>query len=296
MELRSKIFLLVITLLCMAAVPMSAIAADVYVDVDGNDTTGDGTSGIPWETIGYAVSQASDGDTIIVRDGTYTENIEIGKQLTIRSENGAALTTVTAEDPSKNVLSVTADNVTIDDLTISGATEAPMAGIYLFSSENSSIVNNICSGSDNGIYLDYSDNITISNNTCLDNTTNGIYLYRSEDVTILDNNCNTNDYGILIEGSTRIEITGNTCSENGVGIRVLPSEDVTISNNTCENNDYGLYISYYTGYTVDDFTNLIAGNTLDNNSKAESYFEDIRGTQNSSSDSGTCFITSASWL
>jgi nitrous oxidase accessory protein len=294
MRLRSKIFLLVITLFYMAAVPMSAIAADVYVDDNGNDTTGDGTSIIPWKTIGYAVSQASDGDTIILRDGTYTENIEIDKQLTIRSENGAILAIVTAADPNENVLFITADKVTIDGLTISGATEVQMAGIYLYSSDNSSILNNICSGNYNGVYLYYSDNATVSNNTCSDNT-NGIYLYRSEDVTISDNNCDTNDYGILIEGSSRIAINGNTCSENGVGIRVLPSEDVTISNNTCENNDYGLYISYYTGYNADDFNDLIAGNTLENNNVGQYYFEDISGTQGSSSDS-TCFIKSARCL
>ncbi len=317
MELRSKIFLLVITLFCMAAVPMLAIAADVYVADNGNDTTGDGTLATPWKTIGYAVSQASDSDTIIVRDGTYTENIDIDKQLTIRSENGAASTTITAANPNENVLSVTADNVSIDGLTITGSTETPMAGIYLFSSENSSIVNNICSDNENGIYLDYSDNITVSNNTLSDNTygiylylsgdvtvsnntlsdnTYGIYLYRSEDVTISANNCDTNDYGILIDGSNRIAITGNTCSENGVGIKVYDSLEINISNNTCENNDYGLYIQYYTGYTVDDFNGLIAGNTLENNNEGQYYFEDISATQGSGGDSGTCFITSASWL
>jgi len=30
------------------------------------------------------------GDTIIVRDGTYYENLEVDKQLTIKSENGSA--------------------------------------------------------------------------------------------------------------------------------------------------------------------------------------------------------------
>ncbi len=293
---------------------MSAIATDVYVDDNGDDTTGDGTSAIPWKTIGYAVSQASDGDTIIVMDGKYTENIEIDKQLTIKSDHGAESTTVTAADPSKNVLSVKADNVTIDGLTITGSTEIPMAGIYLLYSGNSRIVNNICSGNANGIYLDYSDNISVSNNTLSDNThgiyiyssedvtvsnntcsdnTNGIYIYNSKDVTVSDNSCNTNVYGLLIKESTRIAITGNTCSENGVGIKVYLSLEVNISNNTCEDNDYGLYILYYTGYTADDFNGIIADNTLENNTKGQYIFEDISGTQDSSSDSGTCFIKSA---
>ena len=40
--------------------------------------------------IQWAVDNASAGDTIIVRDGTYYENVIIGKQLTIKSENGSA--------------------------------------------------------------------------------------------------------------------------------------------------------------------------------------------------------------
>jgi len=40
--------------------------------------------------IQWAVDSASDGDTIIVRDGNYYENVVVNKQLTIKSENGSA--------------------------------------------------------------------------------------------------------------------------------------------------------------------------------------------------------------
>ena len=39
--------------------------------------------------IEWAVDNASAGDTIIVRDGTYTEHVYVNKSLTIQSENGA---------------------------------------------------------------------------------------------------------------------------------------------------------------------------------------------------------------
>ena len=38
--------------------------------------------------IQWAVDNASAGDTIIVRDGTYTENIAVTKSLTIKSSSG----------------------------------------------------------------------------------------------------------------------------------------------------------------------------------------------------------------
>jgi pectin methylesterase-like acyl-CoA thioesterase len=43
-----------------------------------------------------AVDAASAGDTIIVRDGTYTENVDVNKRLTIRFENGSGKTIVQA--------------------------------------------------------------------------------------------------------------------------------------------------------------------------------------------------------
>lgn len=36
----------------------------------------------------WLVNNASAGDTIIARDGTYTENVDVNKSLTIQSENG----------------------------------------------------------------------------------------------------------------------------------------------------------------------------------------------------------------
>ena len=52
-----------------------------------------------YATIQGAVDAASPGDTIIVRDGTYIENVDVNKDhLTIQSENGAEATIVKAAD------------------------------------------------------------------------------------------------------------------------------------------------------------------------------------------------------
>ena len=60
-----------------------------------------GTSYVPddYSTIQAAVNAASPDDTIIIRDGTYTENVDVNKDhLTIQSENGADSTIVQAAD------------------------------------------------------------------------------------------------------------------------------------------------------------------------------------------------------
>lgn len=46
--------------------------AIVYISPAGNDSTGNGTSGNPWQTISKAVSSTSSGDTINCLAGTYT--------------------------------------------------------------------------------------------------------------------------------------------------------------------------------------------------------------------------------
>lgn len=47
-------------------------SATYYISPTGNDTTGDGTTGTPWLTLNKAFSQMSGGDTLIIKDGTYT--------------------------------------------------------------------------------------------------------------------------------------------------------------------------------------------------------------------------------
>ncbi|MFC1787159.1 hypothetical protein ACFLY8_03920, partial [Halobacteriota archaeon] len=83
-----------------------------------------------YSTIQAAVNAASEGDTIIVRDGTYTENIVVDKKLTIQSENGSDFTMVRAQNSDDHVFNVMADYVNISGFTVEGAS-SPKSGIYL---------------------------------------------------------------------------------------------------------------------------------------------------------------------
>lgn len=49
-----------------------AHSATYYISPSGNDTTGNGTTGTPWATLSKAFDEMSGGDTLIVKDGTYT--------------------------------------------------------------------------------------------------------------------------------------------------------------------------------------------------------------------------------
>jgi nitrous oxidase accessory protein NosD len=76
-------------LILLAALIGTAGAADWYVN-EG-------------DSIQAAINSAVACDTIIVQDGTYQENVDVDKQLTIRSENGSASCIVNASDPCDHV-------------------------------------------------------------------------------------------------------------------------------------------------------------------------------------------------
>ena len=97
-------------------------------------------------TIQSAIDSANPGDTIIVRDGIYTENVKLNKpHLTIKSENGAEGTIVQAADSNSNIFEIAENYVTIEGFTIKGG----KSGVYIGKLDN---INRIA---------DYS---TISNN------------------------------------------------------------------------------------------------------------------------------------
>ncbi|MGC9443668.1 MAG: right-handed parallel beta-helix repeat-containing protein [Candidatus Methanospirareceae archaeon] len=94
----------------------------------------------------------TEGHIIEVDSGTYTENVVVNKSITIRSSTGdPSGTVIQAANTSIDVVTVTADRVTISGFTILNATAAGKAGIFLASSDNL-IENNIVTGNYNGIF------------------------------------------------------------------------------------------------------------------------------------------------
>ena len=66
-----------------------------------------------FSTIEEAIKAASDGDTIVVKDGVYFENIDVSKSVKIVSESGPNSTVILADVVNDNVFDVFSDNVTI---------------------------------------------------------------------------------------------------------------------------------------------------------------------------------------
>ena len=81
--------------------PAVAAGTTWYVSNSGSNGTGDGSQGNPWQTIQYAIDNASvlSGDTINVAAGTYfNEQLVINKSLTI--EGAGDSTVIQPSGPS----------------------------------------------------------------------------------------------------------------------------------------------------------------------------------------------------
>lgn len=166
-----------------------------YVDDDGADFT----------TIQAAVDAASSGETIVVKDGTYTENVLVDKPLVIRTENGPENVTVTAAAPEKPVFDVDADSATVEGFAVRGPTNEHIAGIEIVGFDNCIVRKNDCAGCYNGVHLGgTAANNTVEENYCHENTRRGISLRDTvHDNVVYNNTCENNaDDEICVKDQT----------------------------------------------------------------------------------------------
>jgi parallel beta-helix repeat (two copies) len=191
------------------------------------------------ESIQAAVSNAVSGDVIIVKPGTYIENINVTiHNLVIKSESGNPTNTIIiAKNPAVDVFNVESNKVTI-------------SGFKITESKNGH----------SGIYMYQCKNCTVENNRLLNNTV-GVYLKNSDYNMIFNNLIGKSDKGIVAEKSNYNIISGNRASKNRYGLYVPNSEENIISNNTLsENKDYGILLS--TGVS-----NTLLGNNASSNGR-----------------------------
>src|SRR4051794_9264558 len=148
-------------LFVLTATPVAAVGVNRYVATTGSDTLNDCTNvGTPCLTIGYAVSQAADGDTINVAPGTYQISSKIdlsggvANNLTIAGA-GAATTTVqqtaTTASNSASVFSVAIGHtVSITGLTITGGNVLTGGGGIFNAGTIANLTNDVITGNHGG--------------------------------------------------------------------------------------------------------------------------------------------------
>ncbi len=258
----TALILALITVSITTAAAISCDCGDICVNETGwwRDSGAFNASGAP---IQDAVNNASSGDTICVKAGNYTENVEIATaHLTIAGE-GADVVNVIVADSNDPVFEVTDDYVNISGFNVTGATGN--VGIYLNGADHCNISDNAASGNYNGIYLKFSSNNTLLNNTASNNTC-GIELCDSSNNILLNNTASNNEGdGIGLYNLSDSTLAGNTANSNYCsGIYLDSSSNNILLNNTASNNDFDYYGDYYGIELSNSSDNLIYNNHCSN--------------------------------
>ncbi len=180
-----------------------------------------------YPTIRAAVGNASAGDTVFVRKGTYQEFIEINRPLSLIGEdrsNTIIKGRFASYGRSPPIITVDAPNVTVSGFTITQCDgtgiDIEPAGIKCAVKNNIIIdvgdgISIYASNSYYGIGMVYSTDILISGNLIANNSGKGIYC-SCANTTITNNTLAFNNAtGIIIDEASNITLSFNTIKGNG---------------------------------------------------------------------------------
>jgi len=195
-------------------------------DAAGNTLYVNDDVGADYTSIQDAVNAASSGDIIYVYSGTYTENVEINKILTLTGENKD--TTVVDGGENGHAIDVNGERFSEIEFYISGFTIRNAGGtgndcialsfVNAGEIDGNQILNSVLS---DGIQMDHCSGVTISNNLINNNAGAGISLTLSENNIIHDNMIQSNYQGIYIYySSNNNQIYSNTITGNNYGIHI----------------------------------------------------------------------------
>ena len=134
----------------------------IYVDDDG---------GADYTKVQDAIDNATNGDTIIVYNGTYNENIVVNKRLSIMGIGDSILFGMDETEGTPVVL-IEVDGVEFNSFIIEGLFD----GIVLSGVDRCLISNNYITHTQRGIFMIESFGNVIANNSIVHNTNYGIML------------------------------------------------------------------------------------------------------------------------
>jgi hypothetical protein len=175
-----------------------------------------------FSTIQGAISHGSviNGDTVIVRAGTYVENIDfLGKAITLQSEEGPDVTVIDGNQAGSVVKCVSGEgsNSVLDGFTIQNGDSHDGGGMYNYDSCNPTVMNCTFTGnsaSNGGGMLNYgSCNPTVTNCIFSGNSANGgggMFNYNYSSPTV-----------------TSCTFTGNSAIDGGGMLNSMSSPTVT---------------------------------------------------------------------
>jgi parallel beta-helix repeat protein len=253
----------IIILLVGMGIPSTGINVEKSTaSYDGNTLYVGGSGPGNYSKIQDAIDNASDGDTVFVYEGLYTENINIEKSINLIGEDKES--TIIDGDEKGDVVFIYSVNVNFSCFTIRNSCK----GIYLHADYVTISSNNIfdCEDGINSVCTNYNNFVGNYISDCLtgiEMITSGILGHGTN----IENNRITNTcYGIVMLSSMSDTITNNIISNNTQeGISIFGSNNNTINSNVISNNNNG-------GVScVDSHNNNFMNNTFSTNQEAGIY-------------------------
>ncbi len=202
-----------------------------------------------YPTISAAIGNATPGDTILVKPGTYYENPVVNISLTIESEvpNGAVVIgSAGVFDGGQGVFTLAGNDITLEGFQIQSLNYSSAlddaTGIMLLGN-NCTLSHNTMIGDWYGIFSSTSSGCTIIGNTVTYSGHIGIRISGGSQNEFLNNLVTENSQsGTAIDGYSDI-ISGNNFTDNGLhGLGIGASYSLVYDNNMTGNMGDGLYI------------------------------------------------------
>ncbi len=202
-----------------------------------------------YPTISAALGNATQGDTILVKKGTYYENPVIDKSVTVTGENSE--NTIVYGDGgvdkgARPVFKIAADDVKLSNFTIKSINQTS-SGFYatgiMIAGDRCTVTGNNIVGTYYGIFSSVQSSIVISQNSITAVLKDAIRICGGASNTISNNNITGNAVsGIALDGYSG-KITGNYFAHNGRAIGIGAAYSVIFGNNMTANIESGIFFA-----------------------------------------------------
>lgn len=230
---------------------VAAAGAGYWVSTRGDDS-GTGASDLPWRSVAHAIQAVPPGSRIFLRAGRYAPFIVDRAGLTITSAPGERAT-VMGRDGVRDVIRVTADDVSLIDVTVAGCVPTLNPDV------------NVTGDHGSGIRVDRSTGVVVRGVTVRDSHgVNG---------SGLPVGC----YGILATSARELRVTGCDVFHNGAGIVIsrggrgvlvdgnnVHDQNVIVQNSRVPLDDFGGY-GLGASFVTDSPGPVFRGNTVQHN-------------------------------
>jgi nitrous oxidase accessory protein len=204
------------------------------------------------------IDRASAGATLTVDGGVYRENIVIDKPLSLAGMGWPVID----GGGSGDVVTITADDVTLSGFTIRGSGRAfsqEPAAVRVVGAHNATITGNRIEDSHFGVHITESHHATITGNTIdigegvdLARQRHGVYLWQVEHSVVATNTIRNTADGIHLEFAHNNGIGRNIVEQSRYGLHLMYAHNNSIVGNTVRDNLAGAVLMFSHGLVLKD--------------------------------------------